>query len=174
MVSSVFLGMPTPSPEQFLHQVDRIGASFGINVSPVFDLAHLQTLSPGTFGRELADHFAHHQFPPLTSGPRRKQLHDLVHVITGYGVDPIGELEVQAFMLGSKFFPMHILLGIALFDLTDRQRQTLQLDRRTIFRRVWQAYQRGQQSGFDIDTWQPEQQWHLPLIQVQQTFHLSN
>jgi ubiquinone biosynthesis protein COQ4 len=172
MVSSVFLGIPTPSPEKFLYQIDRLGARLGINVPPVFELVHLQTLSPGTLGRELADHFAHHQFQPLTSGPRRKQLHDLVHVITDYGVDPIGELEVQAFMLGSKFFPMHVLLGIALFDLTDRQRQTLQLDRRTIFRRVWQAYQRGQQSGFDIDTWQPERQWYLPLIQVQQNFHL--
>jgi ubiquinone biosynthesis protein COQ4 len=172
MTSSVFLGLPMPSPEKILNHVDRIGARFGINVSPVFEMAHLQSLSTGTLGRELADHCLAHQFQPLTSGPRRKQLHDAVHVLTGYGIDPIGELEVQAFMLGSKFFPMHILLGIALFDLTDRQRHSLQLDRYKIFDRMRQAYQRGRQSGFDIDIWHPEQEWHLPLLQVQQKFHL--
>ncbi|NJM46092.1 MAG: hypothetical protein HC860_07845 [Alkalinema sp. RU_4_3] len=172
MVSSTFLGIPTPSPDQFLNRVDRLGERFAINVPPVFVLSDLQGIPAGTLGRELAEHFAAHQFQPLTSGPRRKQLHDVVHVITGYGVDPIGELEVQAFMLGGKFFPMHIVLGLALFDMSDRQRRSLDLDRAMIFRRAWQAYQRGRRSGFDIDRWQPEQQWHIPLSEVCQTLGL--
>jgi ubiquinone biosynthesis protein Coq4 len=36
------------------------------------------------------------------SGPRRQQLHDGIHVLTGYGTDPVGEAEVQAFLLGLK------------------------------------------------------------------------
>jgi ubiquinone biosynthesis protein Coq4 len=172
-MTTQFLGLPTPTPEQFLAQIDRIGERLTLNVPALFNLVTLQALPQGTLGRTLADHFGEHHLPPLTTGPRRKQLHDVVHVLTGYGIDPVGELEVQAFMLGGKFFPTHLILGLALFEMSDRQRTDLKIDRRTILQRVWQAYQRGQRSGFDIDRWQPERQWHLPLIQVQQRLNLE-
>jgi ubiquinone biosynthesis protein COQ4 len=167
-MTTPFLWLPMPSPERFLARIDRIGERLAINVPAVFNLAVLQSLPSGTLGRTLVDHL-----PPLTTGPRRKQLHDVVHVLTGYGIDPVGELEVQAFMLGGKFFPTHLILGLALFDMSDRQRTHLKIDRHTILQRVWHAYQRGQRSSFDIDTWQPEQQWHLPLTQVQKLLNLE-
>lgn len=86
-MTPTFLGISTAAPGNFFKNIDRIGEYLTINVPSVFDLTELQSLAVGTLGRELVDHFAIHQLPPLTSGPRRKQLHDAVHVITGYGID---------------------------------------------------------------------------------------
>jgi ubiquinone biosynthesis protein COQ4 len=169
-MSHRFLGLTTPGPDRFLRAVDRLGARLSINVPAVFNPQDLARLPVGTLGRALVDHFTQNGFQPLTTGPRRKQLHDAVHVLTGYHTDPIGELEVQAFLLGAKFFPTHIFLGLALLHLADRQPN---LRRGAMVRRLQQAYDRGRRSAIDIDQWQPEQQWHLPLIQVQQIFNLD-
>ncbi|MEB3292905.1 MAG: hypothetical protein VKJ24_07080 [Synechococcales bacterium] len=171
-MSDTFLGWKTPTPEQFLARVDQLGDRLSLNVPPVFTLAQLAALPAGSLGHTLAEHFLKTGLQPLTSGPRRKQLHDAVHVLTGYGTDPVGELEVQAFMLGAKFFPTHLFLAIALLHLADRQRHPLGLSHGTLIQRMHQAYQRGQRSSFDIDRWQPERQWHLPLQTVQQMLHL--
>ena len=171
-MSDTFLGVKTPTPEEFLLRVDRLGDRLSLNVPPVFNLTQLTGLPIGTLGRELAEHFAQTGFPPLTSGPRRKQLHDVVHVLTGYGTDPVGELEVQAWMLGAKFFPMHIFLGLALFHIADRQHQQLGISRRMMISRMRQAYLRGKRSKFDIDRWQPEDQWQMPLKDVRQLLNL--
>jgi ubiquinone biosynthesis protein COQ4 len=32
---------------------------------------------------------------------RYREVHDIVHFVTGYGTDPIGELELQAFVVGT-------------------------------------------------------------------------
>jgi ubiquinone biosynthesis protein COQ4 len=167
-----FLGFITPAPERFLQSIDQLGDRFSLNVPPVFNIADLAILPTGTLGKALVDHFNHNGFQPLTTGPRRKQLHDVVHVLTGYSTDPVGELEVQAFMLGAKFFPAHIVLSLALFHLADRQHRQLGITRWEILRRMRQAYDRGTRSTLDIDTWQPEQQWHLSLIEVQQKLNL--
>jgi ubiquinone biosynthesis protein COQ4 len=160
------LGIPVPAPQQFLDRVDRLGDRLGLNVPPIFTLDQLQAMPPESLGWALANHFAEHAIHPLTTGPRRKQLHDAVHVLTGYGTDPIGELEVQAFMLGSKFFPTHLVIGLGLWAMADRGGFT-RADWRS---RMQRAYQRGRKTRFDIDHWQPEQQWHLPLAQIQRHY----
>jgi ubiquinone biosynthesis protein COQ4 len=170
IMSHRFLGLTIPGPDRFLQAVDRLGERLSINVPAVFNPQDLAQLPTGTLGWALVDHFTQNGFAPLTTGPRRKQLHDAVHVLTGYHTDPIGELEVQAFLLGAKFFPTHIFLGAALLHLADRQPN---LRRGAMLRRLRQAYARGRRSAIDIDQWQPEQQWHLPLIQVQQMFNLD-
>jgi ubiquinone biosynthesis protein COQ4 len=171
-MSYTFLGLPTPGPDRFLQAIDRLGDRLDRNVPPVFSIADLSTLPAGTLGKELVNHFAFNGFQPLTTGPRRKQLHDLVHVLTDYGTDPIGELEVQALMLGAKFFPGHIVLGLALLHLADQQHRQLGITRREILQRMRQAYDHGTRSTLDIDTWQPEKQWHLPLIEVRKMLNL--
>jgi ubiquinone biosynthesis protein COQ4 len=171
-MTDTFLGVATPNPERFLATIDRIGDRLSLNVPPVFQITDLAKLPIGSLGRALADHFTHNGFEPLTTGPRRKQLHDVVHVLTGFGTDPVGELEVQAFMLGAKFFPTHLVLGIALFHLADRQHHHLGVSRREMLHRMRQAYDRGSRSTLDIDTWQPEYQWHLPLLEVQARLNL--
>ncbi|AKG23231.1 Coq4 family protein [Calothrix sp. 336/3] len=158
----------TPDISCFLHQVDQIGEKLGINVTAIINLDELQQLPPDTLGHILADHFTQNQLPPFTTGPRRKQLHDAVHVLTGYGTDPVGEAEVQAFLLGAKFSPIQIVLGLGLLGMIYRFSSS-----QGIYYRLWQAYQRGQASSFDIDTWQAEEEWHLPLSQVQKMYRIA-
>ncbi|OLP15721.1 hypothetical protein BST81_24685 [Leptolyngbya sp. 'hensonii'] len=154
---------------KFLDTVDRIGDQLGLNVPPIADLDALRHLPPGTLGRTLADGLDQAQLAPFTTGPRRKQLHDAVHVLTGYSTDPIGEAEVQAFLLGAKFHPAHILLGLGILHLLRHQAE---LSAAIIWTRLGQAYQRGLASHFDVDRWHPETQWHLPLAEVQALYRI--
>jgi ubiquinone biosynthesis protein COQ4 len=154
-------------PTLFLQQVDRIGAVLNLNVPAIVDLESLQALAPATLGRTLAEFLAQHHLSPFTTGPRRKQLHDGVHVLTGYGTDPIGEAEVQAFLLGAKFRLAHLVLGLGILSRLHKAVPSI-----AVQHRLWKAYQRGQASTFDVETWTPEQQWHLPLKQVQALFRL--
>ncbi|XGV96432.1 MAG: hypothetical protein ACAF41_27340 [Leptolyngbya sp. BL-A-14] len=155
-----------------LHFVDHVGDRLGLNVPPIAHIEQLRSLPTGTLGRSLADFLEQEQLTPFQTGPRRKQLHDSVHVLTGYGADPIGEAEVQAFLLGAKFHPTNLLLVGGLLHVIHRCVAPLPLLNATIRQRLWAAYWRGRHSLFDVDTWQPEAQWHLPLSQVQPLFRL--
>jgi ubiquinone biosynthesis protein Coq4 len=156
----------------FLSFVDQLGDRLDANVPQIVDVDRLQQLSEGTFGRSVADFLQQNELQPFTTGPRRKQLHDCVHVLTGYGTDPIGELEVQAFLLGAKFHPVQLVLAAGLLRIAHRRAIPFPLTRPTIRRRLRMAYQRGQVSRFDVDTWQPETLWQRPLIQVQTMFRV--
>lgn len=155
--------------ETFFDLVDIISETLGLNAPQIVEIEKLRSLPPNTLGYTLVEFLNGHQLSPLTTGPRRKQLHDSVHVITGYGIDPIGEAQVQAFLLGSKFHLAHIILGLGLLRIIAKQIVTTP-ERNSynyIWQRIWSAYKRGCNSKFDIDTWKPELQWHLPLTQVQ-------
>ncbi len=158
--------------DRFLHLVDQVGDRLGLNVPPVVDIEQLHRLPINTLGRLLADFLDQQQLTPFQTGPRRKQLHDSIHVLTGYGADPIGEAEVQAFLLGAKFHLAHLILGGGLLRVIHRRVTHLPLLNAAIRQRLWAAYWRGRDSTFDVDTWQPEAQWHLPLSQVQALFHV--
>lgn len=63
----------------------------------------LATRPVGSFGRALYDHFREHHFP--LPGERRgfpdgMLFHDVGHVLSGYGVDPEGEIQQAAFQAG--------------------------------------------------------------------------
>jgi ubiquinone biosynthesis protein Coq4 len=91
-----------------------------------------------------------------------------VHVLTGYGTDLVGEAEVQAFLLGAKFHGIQIVLLLGLIRPICRQLiSTQQITKQEAWQRLRQAYERGQRSRFDVDAWRPENQWHLPLQEVQ-------
>lgn len=155
---------PTPPIQRVLDLLDCVAETQGRNVPQIVNIAKLRLLPTGTFGRSWADLLDTNNLQPFTTGIRRKQLHDGIHVLTGYGTDPIGEAEVQAFLLGTKFTLTNLMLGLGLLrmiykNLNDQQQFT--------WDRLWQAYQRGCHSQFDPDTWQPELLWHLPLAEVQ-------
>lgn len=158
-----------PHIETFFNLIDIISETLGLNVPQIVEIEKLRSLPPNTLGHTLVEFLNEYQLSPLTTGPRRKQLHDSVHVITGYDIDPIGEAEVQAFLLGSKFHLAHIILGLGLLRIIAKQIVTTPDSHsyNHILQRLWSAYQRGCNSKFDIDTWKPELQWHLPLTQVQ-------
>jgi ubiquinone biosynthesis protein COQ4 len=158
---------PAPRIQKFLNLIDRIAEAKGLSVPQIVEIDKLRILPTGTFGRTWADFLDEHQLSPFTTGPRRKQLHDGVHILTGYGTDPIGEAEVQAFLLGAKFRLMQVALGLGLLRLIYKQENYRQ---QFSWNQLWQAYQRGRNSRFDPDTWQPELLWHLAVTEVQSFF----
>lgn len=76
------------------------------------DLPGLSALPEGTLGRAFARYFEDNRIQPFTTPfelrsdtdyliRRYRETHDLVHVVTGYGTDSLGEMEVQAFVAGN-------------------------------------------------------------------------
>jgi len=156
-----------------LDRIDGWGDRLGINVPPIVQLDSLRPLPANTFGQALVKLYDQAQLTPLTTGPRRKQLHDCVHVLTNYGTDPIGEAELQAFLLGCKLQWINVTLGLGLLRMIHRQYSKPERDRLQVQQRLYAAYQRGQNSTFDIDQWQPETQWQLPLKEVRALYRLD-
>jgi ubiquinone biosynthesis protein COQ4 len=161
---------PAPHLRQVLNLIDCISDTKGLSVPQIVDIEKLRILPTGTFGRTWAEFIDKHNLNPFTTGPRRKQLHDGVHILTGYGTDPIGELEVQAFLLGAKYSVFNLLLGLGLLRMVKKQMPNLQ---QFDWQGIQKAYQRGHNSNFDPDTWKPELLWHLPNSQVQAIFKIS-
>jgi hypothetical protein len=62
----------------------------------------LGSLPQGTLGRELHDHYVDHGFDMPGSGgiPEKFVFHDIGHILSGYGVDPHGEIQQAAFQAG--------------------------------------------------------------------------
>ena len=76
------------------------------------DLEALARLPEGTLGHEFMRYFRNNGIEPFITafpvesdvdylGKRYRETHDLFHVITGYGTDEPGEMELQAFVLGN-------------------------------------------------------------------------
>lgn len=155
-----------------LRSRDWIRQRTGTRSSALIDWHYLDQLEEGSLGQALVAHLQHHQLQPFASGPRQMQLHDTVHVLTGYGVDLLGELEVQAFLLGCEGRPAHIVLGLGLLHKIVWD-QTLGSDPQTVWQRAYTAFQRGRQSSFDPRRWNPQEAWHLPLDQIRQDLGLT-
>jgi hypothetical protein len=63
----------------------------------------LSELPSGTLGRALYDHYREHGFPlpgEKSGLPELLLFHDIGHIISGYGVDPQGEIQQAAFQAG--------------------------------------------------------------------------
>ncbi|NJL02960.1 MAG: hypothetical protein HC838_04635 [Spirulinaceae cyanobacterium RM2_2_10] len=169
---------PTPRPapfiELFLASVDHLSDVWGLSVPAIVQLDELRQLPVGSLGRSLVEFLQQHHLQPLDTGLRRKQLHDSLHVLTGYGTDPLGEAEVQAFLLGVKFNPANFLLGLSLLAALHRQRRRGQFSQSpaVVWQRLRTAYGRGVRADFDPDRWQPELEWALPLVQVRDHYRL--
>lgn len=76
------------------------------------DLEALARLPEGTLGNAFARYFAVNGIQPFETPyePRNdtdylvkwyRETHDLHHIVTDYGTDALGEMEVQAFMIGN-------------------------------------------------------------------------
>jgi ubiquinone biosynthesis protein COQ4 len=76
------------------------------------DLVALLALPEGTLGHELARYYDDHGITPFdTTQPllsdvdyvskRYRETHDIYHLLTGYGTDVLGEMELQAFVRGN-------------------------------------------------------------------------
>jgi ubiquinone biosynthesis protein COQ4 len=136
------------------------------------DLAALERLPEGTLGHGFARYFRDNKISPFETtlelkndidyiGKRYRETHDLLHVLTGYATDVMGEMELQAYALGN--------LGIrtAAFILLLSSFEFLKVPqsgvgRSEYLRRLWAAYHRGRASqqflGFRF-----EDHWETPV-----------
>lgn len=105
------------SNSQFKALVDE-----GWRPAPI-DLQKLQTLPEGSLGRCYADQLISQGITPDTlidPSPvtnanefvihRLKETHDIVHVLTGFGVDGISEIGLQGFNLAQNRSPLAVML----------------------------------------------------------------
>ncbi|KFE60158.1 Coq4 family protein [Hyalangium minutum] len=116
-----------PSVARALRERPRMGA---------VDVAALRTLPAGTLGRAFADHLLENGLSVLPRLPARTdaeyvrahllEVHDVWHVLTGFGTQVAGELGLQAFslaQLGSPFAAGILTGGLAntlLFAFSER------------------------------------------------------
>jgi hypothetical protein len=76
---------------------------FGENAETAARYRSLVKCAQGTLGRALFDHYETNgfHFPGEPDGvPERMVFHDIGHVVSGYGVDPQGEIQQAAFQAG--------------------------------------------------------------------------
>jgi ubiquinone biosynthesis protein COQ4 len=143
------------------------------------DLAALAQLPEGTLGHEFARYFRDNKISPFETtielksdidyiGKRYRETHDLLHLLTGYGTDVIGEMELQAYALGNlgiRTAALILLVG-ALGQLKDKERQA-GVDLSVYARRVWAAYHRGRASRLFLDFWF-EDHWQTPVATLRE------
>src|SRR5690349_1050226 len=100
---------PTHHIQYVLDRVNLMTGDLRLNVPQIVEMEKLRSLPPNTFGRVWADFLDERQLQPLTAGRRRQQLHDGIHILTGYDTDPIGEAQLQAFLLGAQLRPLNLI-----------------------------------------------------------------
>jgi ubiquinone biosynthesis protein COQ4 len=136
------------------------------------DLGALERLPEGTLGQAFARYFHDNKISPFETTleiknnvdfitKRYRETHDLLHVLTGYGTDMIGEMEVQAYALGNLGIhtPVLILLVGTLQKLKERPSSS---ELSVYLRRLWAAYHRGRASQQFLDFWF-EHHWETPV-----------
>jgi len=129
-----------------------------------------------SLGRAYAAYFAENAIIPFEPpqlavvtaqdyvATRLREAHDVLHVVTGYGTDDIGELELQWFNFGNLGWgPLPILVFVASFFM----------GRMTKYGGVWKvlararaAYRRGRRSR-SLASVRWEDYWHMPLRDLQ-------
>ncbi|MBV6621462.1 MAG: hypothetical protein KI793_00675 [Rivularia sp. (in: Bacteria)] len=158
-----------PNAQGLFKIIDNLSEASGKDVPQIVEIEKLRFCKQGSFGKAWANFLDDNNLQPLTTGFRRKQLHDGVHVLTGYDSSPIGEAELQAFLLGAKFSLLNLAIAMGTLRMI---RKRLPNQTKEARERMWKAYQRGQSCNFNPDTWEPELLWHLPLEKVRAKFYL--
>jgi ubiquinone biosynthesis protein COQ4 len=136
------------------------------------DLAALERLPEGTLGHGFARYYRDNKISPFETtlelkndiyflAKRYRETHDLLHVLTGYGTDVVGEMELQAYALGNLGLrtAMFILLNSTIKHLKAPQPG---VGRSEYLRRVWAAYHRGRASPQFLGFWF-EDHWETPV-----------
>ena len=146
------------------------------------DLNDLQKLPQGSLGRNYADQLLSQGIDPnalidptpVTSPKefivhRLKETHDIVHVLTGFGIDGVSELGLQGFNLAQNHSPLAVMLifGGMLNALQDDEPLGPLL----------QALSQGFQMGLDADlviAHKLEEGWERPLVQWREELRLPH
>ncbi len=139
------------------------------------DLAALERLPRGTFGRAFARWMSEQAFEPGMEardwtgddelayvGRRLSQVHDLWHVLSGYNRDPLGELGMLAFSVGqtaTRGF-VFILSNVAWRAVCNRWRDDRRLGS-PLLPYLWRAYRAGRRARY------------LPALVLEERFGIS-
>jgi hypothetical protein len=124
----------------------------------------LAAYAEGTLGRALWDYYQRNRFPVpgrRHALPAFAVVHDLCHVLSGYGVDPPGEIEVVSFQAGfMREDPMSTLLFVILQSHLGMRLVRIAsshvggLDDPAILERAFRAFRRGSAVTVDLfDHW---------------------
>ena len=137
------------------------------------DRASLAALPAGTLGRTYYEFMADEHLsaeglvalsrierPPMTDEvtlfrERNREMHDLLHVITGYGRDPLGEACLVAFS-----FAQTKLKGFAVIAVSAARRIARARPGQPVRRAVFEGYRHGRSAG-----WLPGADWEALLTQ---------
>jgi hypothetical protein len=137
----------------------------------------LGELTPGTLGRELYDYYVRNKFPlpgKRHALPSFGVVHDLCHLLGGYGVDGRGEIEVVAFQAGlMRHDPMSTLFFIVLQSHLNVRMVTVTagaeraLDHPEVMERLIRAFVRGSAVKVDLfDHWDYWKRMGEPIEEV--------
>ena len=135
-------------------------------------LATVEALPASSLGRAYAAYFEDNKIVPFDPpqlpvethedyvATRLREVHDVFHVVTGYGTDEIGELELQWFNCGNLGWgPLPIFVLVAAFVM-GRLKPSGGLW--SACKRARAAYRRGRQSrSLASILW--EDYWHMPV-----------
>jgi ubiquinone biosynthesis protein COQ4 len=150
------------------------------------DRARLATLPAGTLGRAYYDFTSAEQLSAeglvavsnlretLTPGEdmtlfreRTREMHDLLHVVTGYGRDPLGEACLAAFT-----FAQTGLKGFAMIAITAARKIAKACPGQPVWRAIFEGYRRGRRADWLVGAdWE-----HLldqPLFAVRRQFRVA-
>lgn len=137
------------------------------------DRMSLAALPSGTLGRAYYDFMATENLsaeglveaskverPPMPDDvtlfrERNREMHDLLHIVTGYGRDPLGEACLVAFS-----FAQMRLKGFALIALHAGRRISKALPGNPVWRAVFEGYRHGRSAG-----WLPAADWEALLTE---------
>jgi hypothetical protein len=139
--------------------------------------AALEHAVPGTLGRALWDYYQGHGFPipgQKHALPAFGVVHDLCHVLSGYGVDGPGEIEVVCFQSGFMkrdplstifFIVLQAHLGVRLVAIAPGKAHAL--DDPKLLERAMRALRRGAQVNRDLfDHWDYGPELGRPIEEV--------
>ena len=142
------------------------------------DLDTLASLPEGTLGHRYARHFAENSIEPFTFefplrddadflNKRYRETHDIHHLITGYGIDPIGEIELQAYYAGNLGFRHAALIMVVSLPVGFKHGGLAGV--RDYVRRMRAAYRRGKSSRPVLEV--PfDELWALPVAEIAERY----
>jgi len=145
------------------------------------DLDRLARLPEGTLGHRFARHFAENSIEPFTFefplrddadflNKRYRETHDIHHLVTGYEIDALGEIELQAFYFGNLGFRHAALIMVVSLPYGFKSGGLRGIGR--YVQRMRAAYRRGKSSR-PILSVPFDELWSCPVDQIEARFLAS-
>lgn len=136
------------------------------------DLEALERLPEGTLGHAYARYYRDNKISPFATtlevrsdidfiAKRYRETHDLLHVVTGYATDVMGEMELQAYALGNLGIRTALLI-LVVGTLGQFKTRHAGVDSSEYLRRLRAAYHRGRAAPNFLDFWF-EDHWETPV-----------